>query len=291
MSKQPAALPVTTLRHESVLGSWSISTCQPLLPLQPLVATIWFGQGSVSYQRDRILPSGQSQLLINLGPPQYMIEPGPPERRIPFRDVWYSGLRQDPIDTEAPHGSALLGVAFRAHGAFPWLGGELSDVKEQVLPLADLLGSGVLALRERLLNTQDTGNRFLLVQQWILARMRERSGVHPAVQWTMARLAASGGDTTIDTLARAAGYSRKHLLQLFYEQVGMRPKALARVLRFRSALGLMQGAQRVPWAELAAHCGYYDQAHLSNDFRRFAGVPPATYLRLQQPDSQSVVLR
>ena len=31
--------------------------------------------------------------------------------------------------------------------------------------------------------------------------------------------------------------------------------------------------------------------YLANDFRRFAGVTPAAYLRLQQPDSQSVVLR
>jgi len=291
MSKLPAPLPVTTLRHESPLGSWSITTCQPLLPLAPLVAAIWFGQGSVSYQRDRILPSAQSQLLINLGPPQYMIDTGPPERRIPFRDVWYSGLRQDPIDTEAPHGSALLGVAFRAHGAFPWMGGELSEVREQVLPLADLLGSGVLALREQLLNTPDTGTRFLLVQQWILQRMQDSAAVHPAVQWAMGRLSAAGGDTGIDALAREAGYSRKHMLQLFREQVGLSPKALARVLRFRSALALMKGAERVPWAELAAHCGYYDQAHLSKDFRRFAGVTPTACLRLQQPDSQSVVLR
>ncbi len=94
--------------------------------LSEIVASMWFGEGKVAYQRDRILPSGQSQLLINLGPPQYRIEPGPPEVRVPFVDVWYSGLHQGPIDTEAPHGNALLGVAFsrarhvsvagRAHG-------------------------------------------------------------------------------------------------------------------------------------------------------------------------------
>jgi hypothetical protein len=40
-----------------------------------MVASMWFGEGKTAYQRDRILPSGQSQLLINLGPPQYRIEP------------------------------------------------------------------------------------------------------------------------------------------------------------------------------------------------------------------------
>lgn len=34
----------------------------------------WYGEGKVAYQRDRMLPSGQSQLLINLGPSQQYVE-------------------------------------------------------------------------------------------------------------------------------------------------------------------------------------------------------------------------
>ena len=108
--------------HASPIGRWSITVCTPDARLADVVATMWYGEGHVAYQRDRILPSGQSQLLINLGPPQYRIEPGPPERRVPFVDAWYSGLHQGPIDAEAPHGNALLGVAFSARGAYPWLG-------------------------------------------------------------------------------------------------------------------------------------------------------------------------
>ena len=42
---------------------------------------------------------------------------------------------------------------------------------------------------------------------------------------------------------------------------------------------------------LADQCGYYDQAHLSNEFRAFTGLAPGDFVRAQQPDSQSIVIR
>jgi len=253
---------------------------------------MWFGEGKVAYQRDRILPSGQSQLLINLGPPQYRIEPGPPEVRVPFVDVWYSGLHQGPIDTEAPHGNALLGVAFTARGTFPWLGEHMDSLSDRIIALADALGDGALRLRERLLNTPSLEARFKCVERWLIARLKPRTIVHPAVRWAVDRIAATGGRMPIEDLATQTGFTRKHLGNLFQRQVGLSPKALARVHRFRGALALLnRGDGQVPWAELAEICGYYDQSHLINEFRRFTGFSPVELARRDRPDSGSVVLR
>ena len=137
-----------TFTHQSPIGHWSVSVWQVDPRLREIVTSLWFGEGKTAYQRDRILPSGNSQLLINLGPPQYRIEPGPPEVRVPFVDVWYSGLHQGPIDTEAPHGNALLGVAFHARGTFPWLGERMDGLSDRIIALADAIGDGALSLRE-----------------------------------------------------------------------------------------------------------------------------------------------
>jgi AraC-like DNA-binding protein len=252
---------------------------------------IWFGSGCVAYQRDRILPSGQSQLLINLGPPQYRVMPGPPERRVPFVDIWYSGLHQGPIDTEAPHGTAWLGVAFTARGTYPWLGGEVAGLTDRIIALADAVGDGALALRERLLNTPSLIERFALVERFLLARLSSRQVVHPAVRWAVDRIVATGGRVPVQTLARETGYTRKHLAGLFVRQVGTTPKALCRVHRFRGALQILNGAAQVPWAALADQCGYYDQSHLTNEFHLFSGLTPGEFLRQNRPDPQSVVIR
>jgi AraC-like DNA-binding protein len=281
-----------TFTHQSPIGHWSVSVWQVDPRLAQVVATMWFGEGRVAYQRDRILPSGQSQLLINLGPPQYRIEPGPPENRVPFIDVWYSGLHQGPIDTEAPHGNALLGVAFPALGTFPWLGENMENLSDRIIALADALGDGVQKLRERLLNTPRLEARFQVVEKWLLARLRPRTIVHPAVRWAVERIATSGGRVSIEDLATQTGFSRKHLGTLFLQQVGLSPKALARVHRFRDALALLDRSNGVvPWAGLAEICGFYDQSHLINEFRRFTGFSPAELARRDRPDGQSVVLR
>jgi AraC-like DNA-binding protein len=281
-----------TFTHQSPIGHWSVSVWRTDPRLSDLVASMWYGCGKTAYQRDRILPSGQSQLLINLGPPQYRIEPGPPEVRVPFVDAWYSGLHQGPIDTEAPHGNALLGVAFTARGTFPWLGEQMDGLTDRIIALADALGDGALALRERLLNTDSLEARFKCVERWLLVRLKPRSIVHPAVRWAVDRISASGGRIAIEDLATQTGFTRKHLGNLFQRQVGLSPKALARIHRFRRALALLNnGDGRVPWTELAEQCGYYDQSHLINEFHRFTGFSPVELARRDRPDAQSIVIR
>lgn len=292
MKHVPISDRVSTFIHSSPIGHWSVSVWRPDPRLAGIVAGMWFGEGKTAYQRDRILPSGQSQLLINLGPPQYRIEAGPPEVRVPFVDVWYSGLHQEPIDTEAPHGNALLGVAFTAHGSFPWLGERMDALADRIIPLAYAVGDGVLALRERLLNTPSLATRFAAVEQWLIARLRPRTRLHPAVLWAADRLVASGGRTAIEDLASQTGFSRKHLGNLFHQQVGLSPKSLARIHRFRGALDLLNRARsEVPWTALAELCGFYDQSHLINEFRRFTGFTPTELARRSRPDTGSVVLR
>jgi AraC-like DNA-binding protein len=281
-----------TFTHSSPIGHWSVSVWQPDPRLAETVASMWFGEGKVAYQRDRILPSGQSQLLINLGPAQYRIESGPPEVRVPFIDVWYSGLHQGPIDTEAPHGNALLGVAFTARGSFPWLGERMDALSDRIIALADAIGDGALALRERLLNTPSLEQRFKLVERWLINRLKPRAIIHPAVRWAVDQLAASGGRVSIEDLATQTGFTRKHLGNLFQQQVGLSPKALARVHRFRGALDILNRANGdIPWSALAEQCGFYDQSHLINEFRRFTGFSPVELARRDRPDTGSVVLR
>ena len=279
------------VRHDSPLGRWRMAVCAPPPDLADIVEMAWLGEGSVSYQRDRILPSGSSQLLINLGPPQYLVGDAAGGGRRTFADIWYSAPQQRPLDTEAPHGQRLLGVAFRPYGGRSWLGIDGDALADRVLGLDELLGDTTTRLRERLLACDDDRACFAVVEDWLRRRRQPAREAPAALRWSLARIAGSRGQVAIDSLHRELGCSRAHLATLFRRHVGLGAKALARLHRFHDALALLRRQQRVPWAELADLCGYYDQSHLIRDFQAFSGMAPGEFVRLAQPDARSVVLR
>lgn len=281
----------TVVRHESPLGRWSIVSRRVHPALRNVATQIWHGAGRVAYRRDRILPRAQSYLLINLGPPQYMVLGGDPEIRVAFDDIWFSGISEFPIDTEAPDGSVLLGVAFTPCGAATLLRIPQHQIANHTGSFADLVGREARVLRERLLDIADPAARLHLVEAWLLDACVSGRNIHPLVAWAAQLLASSGGSVPMAQLAKDAGCSRKHLAGLFRDRVGLAPKTLARIHRFHRTAAAIPGYGTSGFGQLAADFGYYDQSHLIRDFRQFAGLTPTEFARCAQPDALSIVLR
>jgi transcriptional regulator GlxA family with amidase domain len=84
-----------------------------------------------------------------------------------------------------------------------------------------------------------------------------------------------GGAISIETLASTTGVARRQLERRFQTDVGLSPKALARLLRINRAARLVLAGRSV--ADVAVACGYFDQAHMSNDFRRLTQHSPLAW--------------
>ncbi|MBZ9721793.1 AraC family transcriptional regulator [Mesorhizobium sp. AD1-1] len=184
-----------------------------------------------------------------------------------------AGLFAGPVVIESFGGACCVQVNFTPLGARRFFRLPMSELTDSMVVLDDVLGAQGLALRERLGNAPDWTTRFDMAEAFVTARLENAAETPLEIAWAYDRIITSGGRTRIASIAERLGWSRKHLAGGFSNAIGMGPKTLSRIVRFNRALGLSR-QQAVDWADIAADCGYADQAHLVREFRDLAGETP-----------------
>jgi AraC-like DNA-binding protein len=155
------------------------------------------------------------------------------------------------------------------------LGIAMHELTNRTVALSDVLPE-TRELTERLRHARSWPNRFALVDQFLLRRLAEARPPAREVEWSWHQLRRTAGSTPIAELAGDIGWSHRRLIARFREQVGLAPKAAARVLRFDRAVGKLR-APTCELAEVAYDCGYFDQAHMNRDFRALSGTTPTAF--------------
>ena len=169
-------------------------------------------------------------------------------------------------------------------GAYTLLGLPLDALSGRTVDLVDVLGADGRRLAEQLREAPTWRQRFALLDRFLLGRLAGGPRPAPEVVWAWERLVTTGGAVPIGRLADEVGWSHRHLIARFRRQVGLRPKTVARLVRFDGVCRrLDQAGGRPDWALVAAEAGYADQAHLVRDFRQFTGTTPTQFLARTSP--------
>lgn len=190
------------------------------------------------------------------------------------------GLHAAPVTIH--HDGTQHGIHLRLTplGARRLFGMPASELAWEVVPLIDVLGLGE-SLIGRLREVASWADRFTVLDAALTRALDAVSGRHdprPEVAFAFDRLVHAAGAVDIGSLAREVGWSRRHLSQQFRTEYGLTPKVVARMLRFERARFMLMRPDRPRLADVAAVCGYADQAHLTRDFVEFAGASPLTWL-------------
>lgn len=259
---------------------------RPRPPLDAFVELIWAARGPAPYRRAAVLPNGALQLMLNFGAAHRLLRCAGRVAAREFATAWVAGLQEQPLAIEAPACTDIFAIRFRPGGAHAFFGGSLEALTHEVVA-ADCWMPGDLAeLRERVGLARTRSEQVGAAEGWLLARLAPREPGHHLVQRALAALSEPGRGV-LETCERL-GVSNRHLIALFRRHVGLAPKTYSRVRRFHAALtGLAAGAAP---ADLAAQLGFADQAHMSNDFHRLAGVTPGEFVARKGVDDESVIL-
>jgi AraC-like DNA-binding protein len=221
---------------------------------------------------ERVVPDGAVRLVFNFAEaPRVGEEAGLPSEAI--------GAASQAALVRLRGRMDGLTVTLRAGAAAAVLGLPAGEISGTAVQLEDIWGSSAARLHERLAEAPSDATRVALLQDALLRRLaRDGRSPHPAAAQAARLISASGGSRPLREVAASVNLGERRLQQLFHEHLGISPRNWRRLARLHACLRSLHRADPPRWADLAAATGYYDQAHLINEFRALCGVTPGEYL-------------
>jgi len=227
---------------------------------------------------ERILPDGSMTLAVLLEADALRVyEPDGTSRFAPIKGSLICGPHSTfhVIDTQCQ--ASLLTVHFHPGGAFPFFDMPLDEVANRKTPLAELWNGDAGPLRERLLAARSPADKFTVMEVVLGRRLQVGHKQSKAVPFALRQLTEGSAHRSMAALADEIGLSQRRFIQLFRAEVGLTPKAFARVRRFHAVLNRLQDSVEPDWSDVAVDAGYCDQAHFIHEFKEFCGMSPARY--------------
>ncbi|MFJ6937801.1 helix-turn-helix domain-containing protein [Streptomyces sp. NPDC101132] len=227
-----------------------------------------------SAPRERLhLPTTAVSLVLPL---EGRLEPSAPAARMPAGAPLLAGPRTESLTLRYGAGARGVRVLLAPWAAHALTGGPMDRLAGRVVPAGELLGPLAGRLTAVLADAPHWAGSCALLDEALSRLLPGRPEPAPPVLRAWRALVRSRGTLPVAELAREAGWCRSQLGRRFQAQVGLTPKAVARVLRLREAVRLLGAGE--PVATVAVAAGFHDQAHFAREFKAMTGHTPRRFL-------------
>ncbi len=173
------------------------------------------------------------------------------------------------VDEDVPTGT--LCAEFNPQGAYRFFRIPLNDIKNQIHPLKDIIGTVAKQLEEQISNVESVDGKVALFQQFLLTQFLQQEA-DSIYEYSVAKIISSKGKITIKELEKKTGYSSRWLNMKFTEKLGISPKNLSTVIRFKQYYNAVANNDELSFMKNDLYDFYYDQSHFMKEFKRFTGL-------------------
>lgn len=242
----------------------------PPEPLRPFVRLLWtYAAPRPSGGVQRIAPDGCPELVVDLAAPYEEQDVDGVFR--PQPSVIFAGQMTRPMAIRPVGPVEIVAAKFEPDGARAFLGRPLIEATDRRLDL-------VARLDDFTAPSGDPAGQAAALGAWLEDQRRAGDWrIDPAVR---AQVAAAESDLEGLSLSPA---ERRALQRRFRDRVGVAPRTLRSVFRFRRIFdhAMGQDADAASWLEAGLAAGYFDQPQMARDFRRFLGCTATAWAREQ----------
>ena len=289
--------------HRSELGQWQTAE----RPADPRLRAYVHGYFASSSNlripiQERHLPSTEVPLLLNFGAPHRRLDVVGSGEWTARDGVWVVGLHDRHQVTEAVGERHFMVVRFTPMGAHLFLGLPMHLIANAAVDLELIDSALARVLVSRIGVAGSWSDRFAAMESLIAERVaeaempasigfsvaqacchrrphrarftRHRNGLQPP--YPDCEVPDMRGVSTQDDREAAALQSRHALARPAKRDASQRARRANRISRPSNLK--IHLCDAIQWADVAADCGYFDQAHLIKDFREFTGMTPNAFL-------------
>ena len=154
-----------------------------------------------------------------------------------------------------------------------------SELVDRIVPLQDLWSRDDVESLLVSLARLDIRRCMSALKAELVARIGQPTRCETVGQTASRLIRLRAGRVSIDEMARSYGFSRQQFGRRFLAGTGMPPKLFARITRFQALVNVLLSTDVSRWASVSPSIGFYDQAHMINEFRAFAGSSPTVFFR------------
>lgn len=229
----------------------------------------------------RIIPNGLTELMFYLSERPSALDP---KKNLPDQ-VLVNGQLSTYFDLEISAPLSLFCVYFWPHGLSRFLSMPMKEVFDQSIPLRYLFKEDITALEEEMHQAKTLLDKTVLVERFLLQMLQTKAQPSRAVRMDhcMRLIYQSRGAVTIEQLAAETCWSRRQFERQFLTAVGTSPRQFLKIVRFQRAIQHKVQTPTATLTETALAAGYYDQAHMVEDFRLYSGWSPKAFFAQGKP--------
>ena len=193
-------------------------------------------------------------------------------------DITLTGLIDVPVILDADEDTITetIGIEFSPQGAYRFFHFNLNEIQNKIYSLSDVLGNAGKQLTEQIAYTTSIQQKIFLVQKFLLTQLALLDE-DLIFEYCVKKIQLSKGTTSIKELEKKTGYSSRWLNMKFKNKLGISPKNLSSIIRFKQYYQALISEDEKSFFKNNFYELYYDQSHFIKSFKRFTGLPPTRF--------------
>jgi len=193
-------------------------------------------------------------------------------------DITLTGLVDVPVilDVDEDTVTETIGIEFNPQSVYRFFHFNLNEIQNQIYSLSDVLESAGKQLTEQIANATSVQQKIFLVQKFLLNQL----ALHDEdliFEYCVKKIQSSKGTISIKELEKKTGYSSRWLNMKFNNKLGVSPKNLSSIIRFKQYYQALISDNEKSFFKNDFYMLYYDQSHFIKAFKRFTGLPPTRF--------------